>query len=146
MVENKSVNKNLYKVFIILIKYIPNILAVIQVTGLMLSYFEITSFFLTCLGGTSILFLIILYILSYLFNFCGTHRLSLHYITSANIISIFDYYIGIPLSTLGLFNIYFSVTGLFMLGCIIYWFKHKDNPKINHVKELCDKFIDCRYK
>lgn len=144
MIESKPVSKNLYKIFIIIIKYIPIILAILKIIGLILSYLKTTSFFLTCLGGTSLLFLIILYILSHLFNFCGTHRLSLHYVVSVNIISIFDYYVGMPLSTTNMFILYLIITGLFILGCIIYWFKHKDNPKINHVKELCDKFIDCR--
>ena len=146
MTENKSVSKNLYKIFIITIKYIPIVLAILKIIGLILSYLKMTSFFLTCLGGTSILFLIILYILSHLFNFCGTHRLSLHYVTITYLTSLFDYYIGIPLSTTNIFVLYLIITGLFMLGCIIYWFTHKDNPKINHVKELCDKFIDCRCK
>lgn len=146
MIENKFINKNLYKIFIILIKYIPNILAIIQILGLILSYLKITSFFLTCLGGTSILFLILLYILSYLFNFCGIHRLSLYYITTTNIISIIDWYIGLPISFIARYILYTIITGLFMLGCIIYWFTHKNNPKINHIKELCDKFIDCNCK
>lgn len=146
MAENKSVNKNIYKIFIITIKYIPVILAILKIIGLLLSYLKITSFFLTCLGGTSILFLILLYILSYLFNFCGIHRLSLNYVTSIYLTSLFDWYIGLPEILTGTYALYAAITGLFMLGCIIYWFKHKDNPKVKHIKELCDKFVDCRCK
>lgn len=146
MIDDKTLNKKLYKIFIIIVKYIPNILALSKMIGLVLSYFKITSFFLTCLGGTSIIFFIMLYIISYLFNFCGIHRLSLHYTTIIYLLSVFDYYIGIPLTNIGIYKLYGLITGVFMLGCIVYWFKHKDNPKINHVKELCDKFVDCRYK
>jgi hypothetical protein len=144
--NNTTINKNLYKIFLIIIKHIPTILAIIQITGLMLSYFKITSFFLTCVGGTSIAFLIIMYLLSFIFKFCGTHRLSLHYVTLTYLISIFDYYVGIPLSVMGLCYLYSIISGIFITLWIYIWYKNRNNPKIDYIKQLCDNYTDCGCK
>ena len=72
-------NKNVYKVFISVIKFLPNLLALFKIIGLLLSYFKMTSFALTCIGGTSIILLVLLYLISFVFRFCGLYRLSLNY-------------------------------------------------------------------
>lgn len=143
MKNNTLVNKNLYKIFLSGIKFIPNILAVIQIICLILSYLKITSFALTCIGGTSIIFIFLLYIISYVFQFCGTHRISLHYISLITGLTIFDWYIGIPLSVDSLYTLYAFITGVFMISWIIIWYKNKNNPKIDHIKQLCDQYSDC---
>ena len=140
------INKNLYKIFLIIIKFIPNVLAISKLIGLILSYFKINSFFLTCLGGTSIAFLIIMYLLSFVFNFCGTHRLSLHYVTLTYLISIFDYYIGIPLSRIWIYKLYSIISGIFITLWIYIWYKNRNNPKIDYIKQLCDNYTDCGCK
>jgi hypothetical protein len=138
-----KLDKNLYKIFITAIKFIPNILAVMQIISLILSYFKITSFFITCFSGTSIIFLGLLYLISYLFKFCGLYRLSLNYVTLIYILTIIDYYFGIPFSTPELYRLYAFITGVFMSSWIYIWYKNRKNPKIDHIKQLCDKYIDC---
>lgn len=103
----------------------------------------LTSFALTCIGGTSIITLIILYLISYIFKFCGTHRMSLHYVTLVTVISILDYYIGLPINNENLFRLYGIITGAFMTSWIIIWYKNRKNPKIDHIKQLCDSYSDC---
>ena len=141
--SDASVNKNLYKIFLSIVKFIPNILAVIQIISLTLHSMRLTSFALTCIGGTSIITLIILYLISYIFKFCGTHRMSLHYVTSVTVISILDYYIGLPINNENLFRLYGIITGAFMTSWIIIWYKNRKNPKIDHIKQLCDSYSDC---
>lgn len=141
--SDASVNKNLYKVFLSIVKFIPNILAIIQIISLTLHSMELTSFTLTCIGGTSIITLIILYLISYIFKFCGTHRMSLHYVTLVTVISILDYYIGLPINNENLFRLYSIITGAFMTSWIIIWYKNRKNPKIDHIKQLCDSYSDC---
>lgn len=136
--DNTLVNKKLYKLFISIIKYVPNILALLQIISLILSYFSISSFVLTCLGGTSIIFLIILYLISFIFRFCGLYRLSLNYIATIIGLTTIDYYIGIPLSTLGIYQLYAVITGVFIISWIVYWYTHRNNPKIDYIKQLCD--------
>jgi len=138
MLENNSINKRTYKIFLIVIKYVPNILAILKILGLILSYYNIPSFELTCFGGTSIISLLILYLISFIFRFCGLYRLSLNYVTIIYLLTIIDYYIGIPLSNLGIYQLYASITGLFLTSWIYVWYKNRNNPKIDHIKQLCD--------
>jgi hypothetical protein len=145
MIEN-TINKNLYKIFLIIIKFIPNMLAGMKIIGLVLSYFKISSFILTCSFGTSIIFIIILYLISIIFKFCGTHRLSLHYVSLITVLSIIDYYIGIPLSNIGLYYLYSIITGIFITLWIYIWYKNRNNPKIDYIKQLCDNYTDCGCK
>ncbi len=136
-------NKNLYKIFITLIKYIPNLLAIFKLIGLVLGYLEISSFFITCIGGTSLIFLVLLYLISFIFRFCGLYRLSLHYVTCITGLSILDWYIGLPLSDINLYYLYTIISGVFIIAWIVYWYTHRNNPKIDHIKRLCDSYADC---
>ena len=99
-----------------------------------------------CTFGTSIIFIILLYLISIIFRFCGTHRLSLHYVTFTYLISIFDYYIGLPLSNIGLYYLYSIITGIFITLWIYIWYKNRNNPKIDYIKQLCDNYTDCNCK
>lgn len=93
--EERSVNKNLYKIFLVLLKYTPITLAINDVLHSILSYYEVKCYFLSSLGGVSIFYLITLYILSYVFRFCYLYRIPLYYITMTNIIATYDVYKGI---------------------------------------------------
>lgn len=141
--SNATVNKTYYKIFLSYIKYVPNLLAIIQILCLILSYLKVTSFAVTCIGGTSIIFILLLYGISYVFQFCGTHRLSLHYVSVITGLTIFDWYIGIPLNVEALYTLYAIITGAFMTSWIIIWYKNRNNPKIDHIKQLCDSYSDC---
>jgi len=136
-------NKTTYKIFLIVIKYIPTILALAKMFGLTLSYFGITSFFLTCVSGTSILFLGLLYLISFIFRFCGLYRLSLNYITLITGISICDWYFDFPIEMSGMYSIYAVISGIFITTWIAYWYTHRNNPKVDHIKRLCDNYVDC---
>lgn len=133
-----QLDKNLYKIFITAIKFTPTILALMKVVGLILSYLQITSFFLTCFSGTSIIFLGLLYLISYLFKFCGLYRLSLNYVSLITGIAILDWYIKLPIC-LNSYPMYFALTGIFLIAWIITWYKNRGNPKIDHIKQLCDR-------
>ena len=140
---NITLSKDLYKIFIIFIKYVPNILALLKIIGLVLSYFNISSFFLTCFGGTSQILIVILYLISFIFRFCGLYRLSLNYITTITIITIIDYYIGIPIDNNAIYLIYESITGVFISLWIWIFYKNRKNPKVDHIKSLCERYICC---
>lgn len=138
----KQLDKNLYKIFITTIKHVPILLALLKVLSLILSYFKITTFAITCVGGTSIISLIILYLISYIFKFCGLYRLSLHYVSVVTIISILDWYFSLPVC-IDAYPIYFAITGVFIISWIVYWYKNRHKPKIDHIKQLCDNYSDC---
>lgn len=138
-----TANKKLYKIFLSIVKFTPNVLALLKIITLFLHHFKISTFAITCLSGTSVIFLVILYLISYIFGFCGTYRLSLHYVATVTIVTIFDYYIGIPLTSSIKFRGYMFITGAFITSCIIVWYKNRYNPKIDYIKQLCDQFADC---
>lgn len=141
--ENTLINKNLYKIFITTIKYVPYVLAILKVIGLILNYFKIPTFFLTCLGGTSIIFIGMLYIISFIFKFCLMHRLSLHYVTILILLTTIDHYIGMPLAVEYLFKLYALLSGVFISSWIVVWFVNRKNPKIDHIKQLCESYAEC---
>lgn len=117
---NNALNdKTLYKIFLYIVKIIPNVLAILKVITLILNYFKLPTFAFTCFGGTSIITLMVLYLISYVFKFCGIHRLSLHYTALIYILSIIDYYIGIPISTTNLYRLYGIITGAFITSWIV---------------------------
>lgn len=136
--QNTLRDKNLYKIFLSVIKYVPTILALFKITSLTLSYLEITSFVITCVGGTSILFLVLLYLIAKIFRFCGLYRISLNYVTLVTLITTCDWYFKFPLDTASRYLIYTIITGVFVTTWIIYWYKNRNNPKIDHIKQLCD--------
>ena len=136
-------NKNLYKIFLSIIKYIPTALAILKIISMILTYCKITAFACTCLGGTSIAFLILLYLISYIFKFCLTHRLPLYYVSLITLMTVFDYYIRIPIETFTLYKLYAFISGLFIVIWIIVWFVNRKNPKIDHIKQLCESYVSC---
>jgi hypothetical protein len=138
-----TLNKNMYKVFISVIKFLPNLLALFKMAGLVLSYFKMSSFVITCLGGTSIVLLVLMYLISIIFKFCGHHRISLHYVITITLLSIYDFYIGIPLNVKNLFKLYILITGVFVSLWIWFFYKNRKNPKVDHIKQLCERYICC---
>lgn len=136
-------NKNLYKIFLVIIKYIPTILAICKIITLITHYFKFRIFMLTCIGGTSIIFLLVLYLISYIFKFCLTHRLPLHYTSIVTIITMLDYYAGLAINTVTLYQVYLFLSGTFLISWVIVWFVNRKNPKIDHIKQLCESYAEC---
>ena len=113
MAAEENLNKVLYKVELYLIKIIPMLLAGISLLNTILAYcFGIDSPILSYIGGVSFLTLAFLYLSSYVFRFCAWHRMFLHYIVIVNVLNIYDYYVGIPVSDYHLFVIHIIITGV----------------------------------
>lgn len=118
MVENLK-SKTLYKIELGLLKVIPMILALTALLNSILSYFGIDLYILSYIGGVSIFTMLFLYLSSYVFKFCGYHRMFLHYIVSTWIINIIDYYVGIPISDLEYLCLQMIIAGI-SLFIILY--------------------------
>lgn len=136
-------NKNVYKIFLSLIKYVPTFLAILKIVSLILSYLEVSSFLVTCLSGTSVVFLILLYLIAEIFKFCGLYKISLNYVSVVTVLTILDWYFKFPLDAANRYLMYAIITGVFVTAWIIYWYTHRNNPKVDHLKQLCDKYADC---
>lgn len=124
MAAEASLSKPLYKIELYLLKVIPMIMAALHLASTTLFYFGIDLEVLSYLGGVSFLTLGFLYLSSYVFKFCEYHRMFLHYIVVANLISIYDTYIGIPVSDGILFMSNMTIAGIFLF-LILYLKKHE---------------------
>lgn len=79
-----------------------------------LSCFDIYTPILSCIGGTSLLTLLFLYISSYVFKFCSYHRIFLHYILVSQILNIIDFYFTIPLTDNIYLFLHYILFGIFL--------------------------------
>lgn len=143
MNTNLIENKNLYKLFLSVIKYNPMIVAIIHTLALIFHYFGIQAVLLSCIGGISILFIIILYLISYVFKFCYLYRVPLWYLSVILIINILRNSGILSLKLLGLYRLYAIVFGFFLVVFIIYMYKNRKNPKVDPIKQLCENYVDC---
>ena len=108
-------NKMMYKLELLCVKYIPILIAVVVLLNAILSYFDIYINEFSYIAGTSFLTLIPMYISSYAYRFCGYHRMFIHYILTHKLVATVDLYIGIPVSDLTLLGIYLIIAGIFIL-------------------------------
>lgn len=113
MTEAVSLNlRRLHKITIAALKVIPMLLALTTLLNQTLSFFGIDLEVLGYIGGVSLLPMIFLYIASYCFQFCSYHRMFLHYVVICDIITLIDYYIGIPISSVALFLVNLIIAGI----------------------------------
>jgi len=130
--EVKS-RRNLHKATIVILKIIPMVLALTTLLNQTLSYFYIDIAAFGFIGGISLIPMIFLYIASYCFQFCSYHRMFLHYVVICDIINIYDYYIGVPISNIALFLVNLIIAGI-CLFIILYLYLNAKNSKKLSVK------------
>ena len=106
-------NKRMYKLEIICVKYILILIALITLIDVILYYFDINFELINYVAGTSFLTMIPIYISSYVYKFCEYHRMFLHYIVVNKVVMMIDLYIGIPLGDFMLLVLYLIVAGIF---------------------------------
>lgn len=87
------------------------------------------------------IFLILLYLISFIFRFCGLYRLSLNYVTLITAITTYDWYIGIPLSVDTMYHLYTIISGVFISLWVWIFYKNRKNPKVDHIKGLCERYV-----
>ena len=141
--SNTNINKTLYKIFLSIVKYIPIIIASLFITNNTLIYFNVLIPILTYIGGTSLIFLLVLYLMSWIFKFCYLYRLPLHYITIGNTIGILDRLFKFSISNIGMLRIYFILFGIMLIAYVWLMYKNRNNPKIDPIKQLCETYCDC---
>ena len=126
--EEKLINKRLYKLELVLLKFMPFLLALFHALNTILAYFNLEYRIINYLSGVSILTLVFLYISSYVFKFCSYHRIFLHYIVINNLISAYDLYIGINISNFNYLILHIII--LFIAILIATYLYVKDNKII----------------
>lgn len=141
--SNHNIIKYLYKIFLICSKYIPVILSIIFIINVFCAYLKITIPILSYLGGVSFIFIILLYLISIVFQFCYLYRLPIHYITLGNFIGIIDKHFTISISNVMLFRVYFILFGIMLIAYVWLMYKNRNNPKVDPIKQLCETYCDC---
>ena len=98
---------------------------------------------LSYLGGASFIFLALLYLMSWVFQFCHLYRIPLYYITIGNIIGLLNYWFDYPVRAVVMARIYCILTGVMIFIYIWLVYKNRNKPKVDRIKQLCDSFCDC---
>lgn len=131
--NSRNVNKLYYKLFIIVLKYIPSLIALCYILNTVMALFGIYIEPLSNIAGISLLTWIFLYIATYVFKFCIYHRMFLWYILIDDLLNIIDYYYELPIETSNLLMIHNSIIGIFLFIILyIYVKNHKKSISKNH--------------
>ena len=129
MVKGESLrNKRLYKTLLILLKYIPIIIALFYIVNTLGALFGIDLPVLSNIAGMSLLTWVFMYLAALVFKFCIYHRMFLYYILVTDIINIIDYYIGIPVDSYGIVMIHSVIIGILLFIILYFYVKH--NKKV----------------
>ena len=115
----EKLSKKTVKIFVLVTKYLPMLIAIIHFLNTVISFFYGNDIPLNYIGGVSLLSVSYLYLASYTFELCEYYRMFLHYIVICNFLSIYDYYIGIPINDIEFFLLMIMITIVIMF-IIIY--------------------------
>jgi hypothetical protein len=118
VVVEKLRRSNLHKPLLLVLKYIPMVIALCYMLNTML-YIEP----LSNIAGVSLLTWIFLYLASVVFEFCSYHRMFLWYILIDDVLNIVDYYWSIPISTDNLIRIHNILAGITLFIVSILYVK-----------------------
>ena len=118
VVVEKLRRSNLHKLLLLVLKYIPMVIALCYMLNTIL-YIEP----LSNIAGVSLLTWIFLYLASVVFEFCSYHRMFLWYILIDDILNIVDYYWSIPISTDNLIRIHNILAGITLFIVLILYVK-----------------------
>lgn len=125
--SSQSLSRALYKIELYIIKVIPYLLAFFYLLNTTLSYFYIDIPLISYIAGISLLPLLFLYILSFVFRFCIYHRLPLYYIFINWIITVLDYYLDFTRYYETTILVDFITAGITIL--LIVYFKFKEHER-----------------
>lgn len=106
-------NKLMYKLELISVKYVPIITALLYTISMILSYLDMDVRIFDVIVGNSLITTVPMYISSYVFRFCKYHRMFIHYLVTVNIIDLIDVTVGIPVDDFNLLIIYLIIAGIF---------------------------------
>lgn len=138
-------NKFLYKITTIIVKYMPTATALWQIIIIGFNYVGISVPILGLIGGTSLFFLGLLYLLSYLFQYCSLYRFPLSYNAVVGILATLRVENLLPMDILIFYRLLMIITGIFILIFIYLIYKYRNHSKFGGIKQFCDKYLDCKF-
>lgn len=114
MTREEKLPRRSHKLLLVILKFIPMITALCYFLNTVLASFGIDAEFLSHISGMSLLPWLFILCAAHVFRFCAYHRMFLYYILVSQLVTIFDYYIGIPLDTFGVIALHYSIAGVFL--------------------------------
>lgn len=114
-------SKVLHKALILVIKYIPMIISMFYILNTMLCWLGIDAPVLSNIAGVSLLTWSFLFLSNIVFQFCVYHRIFLYYILVDDLLNIYDFYFGIPLSTVEILEIHSVLIGLLLFSILFVY-------------------------
>lgn len=120
---NQKLNVN--KLLVLIIKIYPMVVAVGYFCILLCHYFDIKIRFCEFFIIQTFSSLLLLYLLSYVFQFCLYHRIFIHYVLIQNIISYIDEIYTIPVSDKQFLYIQMSLLFIVLIIALISYLKKK---------------------
>jgi len=111
--EKQYVNVS-HKSFLIILKYIPYIIAFGYAISTIGDFFECDFIGLGYMFHLSITSWVFMLLASFVFKYCKVHRLPLYYIAINEILNVTDYYIGIPISVIHFLILHLLIIFLFI--------------------------------
>ena len=121
----QSVNKYQYKAFLQVLKVLPMILAVCNCTNTYLSFYGIDAPIISYIGGISFTGWLFIFLAAIVFRFCLYHRMFLYYVLLNNLLSIYEFHFGIPVSDAAFIRGYSFITGIFLFLILFYYRREK---------------------
>ena len=117
--------KNLlrHKILLVLIKYVPHLIAFAYAIYTFLNIFGIDLNIFGCFFHVSFSTWIILYSLSIVFKYCYVHRLPIYYIGANELITSLDYYLDIELDYFIFIVVSLLMSCLLIFGYSYYYVK-----------------------
>lgn len=131
-VEERRLSKYRYKILLIIIKYTPITIALLDLLHTILSYFNINAGIVSFFGGLSVINILFVFAASYAFEYCSTHRIPLYYVVCSNLIGLYDTYFGIPCSDKELLCLYLIIAGIFIIIYTKYVIANKETIRTNN--------------
>lgn len=116
-------SKTLHKTLILVIKYIPMVISMFYILNTILCWLGIDAPVLSNIAGVSLLTWSFLFLSDVVFQFCIYHRMFLYYILVDDLLNIYDFYFGIPLSTVEVLEIHSVLVGLLLFSILFVYLK-----------------------
>lgn len=96
-VEENSLRKNNYKIFLLITKYLPYLISFCYMLNTLLSLCGIDIYILSIIASMGMLTTIYMLSTSIVFKYCLYHRLPIYYVIVNDVINWIDWTIGIPI-------------------------------------------------
>lgn len=125
VVAERSVNKYEYKLLIQFLKVLPMILALCNCLNTYLSFYGYEAPIVSYIGGISFTGWLFIYLAAIVFRFCIYHRMFLYYVLLNNLLSIYEYHLGFPVSDATFIRTYTFITGIFLFLILFFYRKER---------------------